>query len=73
MPLVQTPWGTAQEPHEGHLLSTEPAPAAEAPTRVQNVEDFVPEDGLDHSFLEDTAQSKNEKVGARAMQQDSDR
>ncbi|XP_013011262.1 rab-like protein 6 isoform X3 [Cavia porcellus] len=52
---------------------SEPAPAAEAPTRVQNVEDFVPEDGLDHSFLEDTAQSKNEKVGARATQQDSDR
>ncbi|XP_013011261.1 rab-like protein 6 isoform X1 [Cavia porcellus] len=51
---------------------SEPAPAAEAPTRVQNVEDFVPEDGLDHSFLEDTAQSKNEKVGARATQQDSD-
>uniref|UniRef100_A0A8C2V536 Rab-like protein 6 n=1 Tax=Chinchilla lanigera TaxID=34839 RepID=A0A8C2V536_CHILA len=51
----------------------EPAPAAEVPARVQNVEDFVPEDGLDRSFLEDAAQPKNEKkVGARNPQQDSD-
>ncbi|KAM6184086.1 rab-like protein 6 isoform 2-T2 [Erethizon dorsatum] len=52
----------------------EPAPAAEAPARVQNVEEFVPEDGLDRSFLEDAAQPKNEKqVGAGLPQQDSDR
>ncbi|KAM6184085.1 rab-like protein 6 isoform 1-T1 [Erethizon dorsatum] len=51
----------------------EPAPAAEAPARVQNVEEFVPEDGLDRSFLEDAAQPKNEKqVGAGLPQQDSD-
>lgn len=54
-------------------LPPELAPVAEAPARVQNMEDFVPEDGLDHSFLEDTALPKDEKkVGARVPQQDSD-
>lgn len=50
----------------------EPAPALEAPARVQNVEDFVPEDGLDRSFLEDTSVPKDKKVGAKGPQQDSD-
>nr|XP_020039556.1 rab-like protein 6 isoform X2 [Castor canadensis] len=51
----------------------EPAPAAEAPARVQNVEEFVPEDGLDGSFLEDSILPKEEKrVGAKGPQQDSD-
>ncbi|XP_030896875.1 rab-like protein 6 isoform X1 [Leptonychotes weddellii] len=50
----------------------EPAPAAEAPTKVQNVEDFVPEEGLDRSFLDDTVPQKDEKkVGAKVLQ-DSD-
>lgn len=40
--------------------------------RVQNVEDFVPEDGLDRSFLEDTTVPKDKKVGAKGPQQDSD-
>ena len=54
--------------------STEPAPALEAPARVQNVEDFVPEDGLDRSFLEDTTLPKDKKkIGAKGPQQDSDR
>ncbi|XP_057577235.1 rab-like protein 6 isoform X2 [Hippopotamus amphibius kiboko] len=47
----------------------EPASAAEAPAEVQNVEDFVPEDGLDRSFLEDTAPPKDERnVGAKVPQ-----
>ncbi|XP_021117314.1 rab-like protein 6 isoform X2 [Heterocephalus glaber] len=50
----------------------EPAPAAEALARVQDMEDFVPEDGLDRGFLEDAAPPKNEKVGAKVPQQDSD-
>lgn len=54
-------------------FSVEPAPALEAPVRVQNVEDFVPEDGLDRSFLEDTTVPKDKKVGAKGPQQDSDR
>nr|XP_039317325.1 LOW QUALITY PROTEIN: rab-like protein 6 [Saimiri boliviensis boliviensis] len=51
---------------------TEPGPAAEAPAKVQNVEDFIPEDPLDRSFLEDMAPARVEKVGAKAAQQDSD-
>ncbi|XP_008592205.1 PREDICTED: LOW QUALITY PROTEIN: rab-like protein 6 [Galeopterus variegatus] len=51
----------------------EPAPAAQAPAKVQNVEDFVPEDNLDRSFLEDTATLTDEKkVRAKVLQQDSD-
>uniref|UniRef100_A0A8D2D895 RAB, member RAS onco family like 6 n=1 Tax=Sciurus vulgaris TaxID=55149 RepID=A0A8D2D895_SCIVU len=49
----------------------EPAAAAEVPARVQNVEDFVPEDRLDRSFLEDTAPPRSENGGA-GPQQDSD-
>ncbi|XP_054704147.1 rab-like protein 6 isoform X1 [Grus americana] len=36
-----------------------PSPHPEAPAKVQSVEDFVPEDSLDHSFLEDTAPQKD--------------
>uniref|UniRef100_A0A8D1XHD5 RAB, member RAS onco family like 6 n=1 Tax=Sus scrofa TaxID=9823 RepID=A0A8D1XHD5_PIG len=50
----------------------EPAPAAEAPGKVQKVEDFVPEDSLDRSFLEDTAPPKDEKKVAAKVLQDSD-
>ncbi|XDB55787.1 hypothetical protein AB1E18_009248 [Capra hircus] len=39
----------------------EPAPAAEVSAKVQDVEDFVPEDSLDRNFLEDTAPTKDEK------------
>ncbi|NWR65004.1 RABL6 protein, partial [Bucorvus abyssinicus] len=35
------------------------APHPEAPAKVQSVEDFVPEDSLDHSFLEDPTPQKN--------------
>uniref|UniRef100_A0A2K6EJH4 Rab-like protein 6 n=1 Tax=Propithecus coquereli TaxID=379532 RepID=A0A2K6EJH4_PROCO len=51
----------------------EPAPVAEAPIEVRNVEDFVPDDRLDRSFLEDTAPLEDEKgAGAKAPRQDSD-
>uniref|UniRef100_A0A8C0SHL0 Rab-like protein 6 n=2 Tax=Canis lupus familiaris TaxID=9615 RepID=A0A8C0SHL0_CANLF len=50
----------------------EPASVPEAPVKVQNVEDFVPEEGLDRSFLDDTGPQQNEKrVGAK-VPQDSD-
>nr|XP_004654154.1 rab-like protein 6 isoform X2 [Jaculus jaculus] len=50
-----------------------PETASEVPSRVQNVEDFVPEDGLDRSFLEDAALPKDEKkIGSKVPQQDSD-
>ena len=51
---------------KNHHFSTEPAPALEVPAKVQNVEDFVPEDGLDRSFLEDTTLPKDKnKIGAK--------
>ncbi|XP_009706084.1 PREDICTED: rab-like protein 6, partial [Cariama cristata] len=36
-----------------------PPPHPEAPAKVQSVEDFVPDDSLDHSFLEDPAPRKD--------------
>ncbi|PKK17499.1 RAB, member RAS oncogene family-like 6, transcript variant X2 [Columba livia] len=36
-----------------------PPPHPEAPAKVQSVEDFVPDDNLDHSFLEDPAPQKD--------------
>lgn len=50
----------------------DPAPAAEAPPKVQDVEDFVPADGLDHGFLDDTAPPKDEKRVGAEVPQDSD-
>ncbi|KAM9207488.1 rab-like protein 6 isoform 2-T2 [Dugong dugon] len=53
----------------GMSPAAEPAPTPpEAPAKVPNVEDFVPEDSLDHSFLEDAAPLNDEK----ALPQDSD-
>nr|KAF6486906.1 RAB, member RAS oncogene family like 6 [Rousettus aegyptiacus] len=52
----------------------DPATAAEAPVGVQDVEDFIPADSLDHSFLEDSAPSRDgDKVEAEApLDSDSD-
>ncbi|XP_064146791.1 rab-like protein 6 isoform X2 [Loxodonta africana] len=50
----------------------EPAPSTEAPVKVPNVEDFVPEDSLDRSFLEDAAPPKDEKAKASPQDSDSD-
>ncbi|XP_007945140.1 rab-like protein 6 [Orycteropus afer afer] len=49
----------------------EPAPSAGAPAKAPNVDDFIPEDSLDHSFLEDTGPLKDEKK-AKGPPQDSD-
>uniref|UniRef100_A0A6I8PJ05 RAB, member RAS onco family like 6 n=1 Tax=Ornithorhynchus anatinus TaxID=9258 RepID=A0A6I8PJ05_ORNAN len=50
----------------------EPAVPTEIPAGVQSVEDFVPEDSLDRSFLEDVAPRKDEKKGKTKVQHDSD-
>ncbi|XP_014385154.1 PREDICTED: rab-like protein 6 [Myotis brandtii] len=50
----------------------DPTPAAEAPAKVQDVEEFVPGDGLDHSFLDDVAPPKDERTVAAEAPQDSD-
>uniref|UniRef100_A0A8C5X5I6 RAB, member RAS oncogene family like 6 n=1 Tax=Malurus cyaneus samueli TaxID=2593467 RepID=A0A8C5X5I6_9PASS len=45
----------------GSSPAPEPAPPqpGRSPAKVQSVEDFVPEDSLDHSFLEDPAPQKD--------------
>ncbi|XP_072792915.1 rab-like protein 6 isoform X2 [Taeniopygia guttata] len=43
----------------GTSLAAEPTPPQPAPAKVQSVEDFVPEDSLDHSFLEDPVPQKD--------------
>lgn len=71
--LGQAQQGRPLDKWEWPLLSTEPGPAAEAPPQVQNVEDFVPEEGLDRGFLDYTAPHKDEKnIGTKVLQ-DSDR
>ncbi|XP_030915085.1 rab-like protein 6 [Geospiza fortis] len=45
-------------PHTDPAAAT-PPPNPAAPAKVQSVEDFVPEESLDHSFLEDPAPQKD--------------
>ncbi|XP_074145215.1 rab-like protein 6 isoform X2 [Sminthopsis crassicaudata] len=40
----------------------EPTHSVEAPAKVQSVEDFIPEDSLDRSFLEDTNLKDEKKI-----------
>ncbi|KAM5300510.1 rab-like protein 6 [Ctenodactylus gundi] len=49
-----------------------PEPALATEAQVQNVEDFVPEDGLDRNFLEDAAPPRDEKKAGAKVPQDSD-
>ncbi|KAM6192757.1 rab-like protein 6 isoform 1-T1 [Sarcoramphus papa] len=45
-------------PPQPDAAAATPPPHPEAPAKVQSVEDFVPDDSLDHSFLEDPAPQK---------------
>uniref|UniRef100_A0A8D0FU64 Rab-like protein 6 n=1 Tax=Strix occidentalis caurina TaxID=311401 RepID=A0A8D0FU64_STROC len=45
-------------PPQPDAAAATPPPHPEAPAKVQSVEDFVPDDSLDHSFLEDPAPPK---------------
>lgn len=48
-------------------------PQAELPLQVQSVEDFVPEDSLDRSFLEDPAPQRDKGRPGTKVRTDSDR
>lgn len=72
-PSHSRPSGRGSLSTSWHLLSPEPAPAAEVSAKVQDVEDFVPEDSLDRNFLEDTAPTKDEKRLGAGGPPDSDR
>ncbi|XP_066111788.1 rab-like protein 6 [Saccopteryx bilineata] len=50
----------------------DPVPAAEAPAQVRDVEDFVPAESLDHSFLDDVPSTKDERRAGADVPQDSD-
>ncbi|NXU71445.1 RABL6 protein, partial [Oreotrochilus melanogaster] len=45
-------------PPQPDPAAASPSPHPEAPVKVQSVEDFVPDDSLDHSFLEEPAPQK---------------
>lgn len=56
------------------MFSSEDPPAPVCPSKVQSVDDFVPDERLDKSFLEDSLPSKTkvpQTAPARAV--DSDR
>ncbi|KAM5330003.1 rab-like protein 6 [Glossophaga mutica] len=50
----------------------DPVPATEAPAKVQDVEEFVPADSLDHSFLDDVAPPKDDSRVEAEVPPDSD-
>ncbi|XP_070614512.1 rab-like protein 6 isoform X2 [Erythrolamprus reginae] len=63
-------FGSSPAP-EAALPSPDPAPPAAAPSKVQSVEDFVPEESLDHSFLEDPTLQRD-KAGKQAAKAPTD-
>ncbi|XP_037652850.1 rab-like protein 6 [Choloepus didactylus] len=70
--IISRLFGTASAAEVAPSLP-EPTLGAEAPAKVQSVEDFVPEGGMDHSFLEDTAPLEAaQRAGTKALQHDSD-
>lgn len=56
------------------MFSSEEPPAASGSVKVQSVDDFVPDEGLDRSFLEDSLPSKSKGPPSKAAAaMDSDR
>uniref|UniRef100_A0A670YI10 Rab-like protein 6 n=1 Tax=Pseudonaja textilis TaxID=8673 RepID=A0A670YI10_PSETE len=66
----------ATSPGEAAVLKTHPVLPAVAPSKVQSVEDFVPDESLDHSFLEDPILQREKggkPAGKAPADSDSDR
>ncbi|NXG37144.1 RABL6 protein, partial [Dromaius novaehollandiae] len=57
--LFGTSPASEPSPPQPDAAAAAPAPHPEASAKVQSVEDFVPDDSLDHSFLEDSALQKD--------------
>ncbi|NWI58373.1 RABL6 protein, partial [Calyptomena viridis] len=57
--LFGTSPASEPSPPQPDPAAATPPPHSAAPAKVQSVEDFVPEDSLDHSFLEDPAPQKD--------------
>uniref|UniRef100_A0A098LYA8 Rab-like protein 6 n=1 Tax=Hypsiglena sp. JMG-2014 TaxID=1550645 RepID=A0A098LYA8_9SAUR len=73
--IIARLFGSSPAPETG-LPSPDPALPAVAPSKVQSVEDFVPEESLDHSFLEDPTLQRDKggkQAGKAPTDSDSDR
>uniref|UniRef100_A0A8C5RI65 Rab-like protein 6 n=1 Tax=Laticauda laticaudata TaxID=8630 RepID=A0A8C5RI65_LATLA len=73
--IIARLFGTSPAPETG-APSPDPVLPAVAPSKVQNVEDFVPEESLDHSFLEDPILQRDKggkQAGKAPADSDSDR
>ncbi|XP_045702272.1 rab-like protein 6 [Phyllostomus hastatus] len=70
--IISRLFGTAPAAAEAAPAAPDPAPAAEAPAKVRDVEDFVPADGLDHSFLDDVAAPRDDRRVEAKVPPDSD-
>lgn len=66
-------WFGSSPAAEASASAPDDAPAPGCPGKVQSVDDFVPDDGLDRSFLEDSLPSKTKvRQPAPAVDSDSD-
>ncbi|XP_073322247.1 rab-like protein 6 [Pagrus major] len=68
-------WFGSPPASEATAVPPEGAPAPVCPAKVQSVDDFVPDEGLDKSFLEDSLPSKTkvpQRAPAPAVDSDSD-
>ncbi|KAG9354576.1 hypothetical protein JZ751_001289 [Albula glossodonta] len=63
-------FGTSSTPEVPAAKPETPAPVA--PSKVQSVDDFVPDEGLDRSFLEDSLSGKAKEKSQLAVTADSD-
>ncbi|XP_026541670.1 rab-like protein 6, partial [Notechis scutatus] len=73
--IIARLFGTSPAPETG-AASPDPVLPAVAPSKVQSVEDFVPEESLDHSFLEDPTLQRDKggkQAGKAPADSDSDR
>ena len=62
-------YGIKEKPDE---VDSVPATQASMP-KVQSVDDFCPDEGLDASFLDDVKESKTTTVTSQSNEQESDR
>ncbi|XP_063172616.1 rab-like protein 6 [Candoia aspera] len=72
--IIARLFGTSPAPEAGPPLPDPAAPAlpAVAPPKVQSVEDFVPEETMDRSFLEDPVLQRDKGLRAAKAPADSD-
>ncbi|XP_069039528.1 rab-like protein 6 isoform X2 [Lepisosteus oculatus] len=71
--IISRLFGSSPAPEAPAGKPDSPAPGGpEVPARVQSVDDFVPDEGLDRGFLEDSTPSKGKQQPAELLAADSD-